>query len=36
MAIQKARSFDRLKLDKDIDEEDYEDAIAYYKLDSES
>jgi len=35
MAIQLARSFDKLKLERDIDEADYQEAVAYYKIDSD-
>ena len=35
MAVQQARSFDKLKLESGVDESDYNDAMAYYKVDSE-
>ena len=35
MAVQAARSFDKLKIECGVDEVDYQDALAYYKIDSE-
>ena len=34
MAIQQARSFDKLAIEKNVSESDYLDALGYYKVDS--